>query len=313
MSETDYSNLFGELSRKTPKPDPMLDKDESRDLNQPQEAVIEKRQQTLENDNKGSHLSRGELESLLDLYYASEAEYNAANNQTTAEQHHAHTAQRQHHARTAGGRMVRNLAFASSFALLLGFGFGFYTLSQQGGETPLGQKFNLAMNGLWQQVTSIPSFLTQDSPAQANLNQANLKQANPAKPAKQGTGQVVTSSRKPIKTASLVVADATGTVHAGIPLKLSLKMDSNIALVEVKIMNVPGDAVLTAGTRRRDGVWVLQPEDLADVALVLSSDRRTPLRLDVELVEAKTGQLLSPTREIKVAILPIKPFTIGGL
>ena len=304
MSEIEHCNLFGDLSKKTPHSDPVHDKDENSDFKKPLEAVIEKRQQTLENDNRGSRLSRQELEALLDLYYAPDMDKKAS----AQHRHHADAAQRQHHARTAGGRMVRNLAFASSFALLLGFGFGFYTLSQQGSETPLGQKFNQAMNGLWQQVTSIPKFLIQDSPAQANLGQAN-----PTKPAKQATNQLVTSSGKPITTASLVVADATGTVHAGIPLKLSLNMDGNIALVEVKIMNVPGDAVLTAGTRRSDGVWVLQPEELADVALVMSSDRQMPLRLDVELVEAKTGQLLSPTREIKVAILPMKPFKIGGL
>ena len=295
MSQTDFadSTCVPSSTGTSPdietKPDPTFLKNNDsnlkkqyRDLKKPLGLAIEKRQQTMENENRGPRLSRQELETLLDVFYA--------DNATEAPV----TPDNQLHAQVAGRRMVRNLAFASCFALLAGFGLGLFSLSQQGGETPLGQKFNQALAGLWQPVrpTKTGKPTSQSKP--------NTKQAN---------GLAI----KPIKTASLMVADATGTIHAGIPLKLSLKSDSNIALVEVKIMNVPGDAVLTAGKRRTDGVWILQPDDLADVALVMSSDRQTPLRLDVELVEAKTGQLLSPIREIKVAIVPPKPFKIGGL
>jgi len=285
MSGQDSCDNFNESSTSGRKPDPVFlndgYNDDLHDLRKPlrqdkeQEMgeAIEKRQQKLESENRGPQLSQRELETLLDIYYA------RSNAKAVQEQNH-------HHARMAGGRMIRNLAFASSFALLAGFSVGLYTLSHQGSETALGQKLNQMISTVWQQV----------SPAQAGSRLADQK-----------------SHGKPIKTASLVVGDAMGTIHAGIPLKLQLKSNSNNALVEVKIINVPGDAVLTAGQRRRDGVWVLQPADLDNVALVMSSDRQTPLLLDVELVEVKTGQLLSPTREIKIAIVPTKSFKVGGL
>ncbi len=263
----------------TTKPDPTFLKDENIDLRKPLGLVIEERRQTLENDTRGTRLSRRELEALLDGYYA-----NQTSDRPEAGDHH--------HAQIAGGRMVRNLAFASSLALFLGFGLGLYGLSHQGGETQLGQKFNQALASLRHVV--LPE----------NIDKQDHKAF-----AKTAAGKIV----KPVKTASLVVADASGTIDAGIPLKLALKSGTDAALLEVKISNVPGDAVLTAGTRRPDGVWVLQPGDLANVALVLSSSRNAPLHLGVELVEIKTGELLSPTREIKVAILQPESFTIGGL
>jgi len=299
MSGTEFTNGLDESSGheqgqrqgQGQKPDPVFLPDENSNLRKPLGLEIEKRQQRLENTARGPRLSRHELETLLDVYYA--------RNEGMATASPGH----QHHAEIAGGRMVRNLALISSLALLMGFALGFYSLSQQGSETPLGQNFNRLLNGVWHQFSSV-----QTGPTQTGLAQAGL-----VNPGKQAANQTVYSSGKPIKTASLVVADATGSVHAGIPLKLSLNTDSKMALVEVKIMNVPGDAVLTAGKRRSDGVWILQPGDLKNVALVMSSDRRTPLRLDVELVEAKTGQLLSPTREIRVAITAPKQFKVGGL
>ena len=282
------------------KPDPTFLKNDDVDLRQPLGLDIEARQesrretgetpdttppkslQELRDDARQPRLSRKEFETLLDRYYDKRDHGDDHNDGELKND--------PHHARIAGGRMVRNLALASSLALFLGFGLGLYGLSQQGGETQIGQQFNKTLAGLWQQMP-----LVQTS-----------KAVVPQKP-------VATRSGKPIKTASLVVEDASGTIAAGIPLKLSLQSDTDISLLAVKIMNVPGDAVLTHGTRRNDGVWVLQPGELANVALVMSTPRKTPLRLNVELVEIKTGELLSPTREIRVAVTEPKPFKVGGL
>jgi len=278
------------------KPDPTFLKHDEMDLKKPLGLVIEKRQQVLEDEQKGPRLTRREFEALLDDYYA------VSDGADDSEQPII-PPKAPHHARAAGGRMVRNLALASCLALFLGFGLGLYGLSQQGGETRLGQKFNQSLAELWQMVqpTAIGGKIKTAVAAGSDQKQTTRKQAE-ASPA-----------AKPIKTASLVVANSSGTVLAGIPLKLSLNADTDASLLQIKIMNVPGDAVLTAGTRRSDGVWILKPSDLSNVSLVVSSDRKTPLRLDIELIEAKTGELMSPTREIKVAIVPPKPFKVGRL
>jgi len=287
MSQSDFTSMSDHMANNNKdKPDPTFLADENtpkntatkKSLGPAQGLTIEKRQQTLhENDDKVP-LTRRELENLLDDFYAD------GNGTIPGSQIN------QNHAEIAGGRMVRNLTLISSFALLIGFGVGFYTLSQQGGETAIGQKFNQTVSNLWQAV--LPATLTAGKTSKA-------ASAEPG--------------RKPIKMASIIVADASGQIETGIPLKLELKRDASIALVEIKIMNVPADAVLTAGVRRQDGVWILQPDDLAKVELVMSSPRQTPLRLDIELVEAKTGELLSPPRAIKVAILKPTPFQVGGL
>ncbi len=273
------------------KPDPTFLKGDDINLRKPLGLAIEKRQQVLQDEPKGPRLSRKEFEALLDGYYAVSDETETGSKDTPVQ------LKSSHHAQAAGGRMVRNLALASCLALFLGFGLGLYGLSQQGGETRIGQQFNQSLANLWKMV--VPTATGQ-----------NTKMAVVGKAPGQ---KIAAPAPKPIKTASLVVADASGTLLAGIPLKLSLNSDTDKSLLRVKIMNVPSDAVLTAGTRRSDGVWVLQPSDLKNVSLVVSSDRKTPLRLDIELIEAKTGELLSPTREIKVAIVQAKPFKVGGL
>ena len=285
-TRTGFTGMSDYMASQKGKPDPTFLKDneksEAVDLQKPLGLVIEKRQQTLAESTNQDPLTRREFETLLDDFYKD------GNGTLPGAQIN------QDHAQVAGGRMVRNLAFISAFALFVGFGFGFYALSQQGGETAIGQKFNQTVSNFWQAVSP-----NSNSAPSGGSNVSEQLGSNLA--------------GKPIKTASIVVGDASGTLEAGIPLKLELKPGSNVDLLEVKIMNVPADAVLTAGVRRKDGVWILQPDDLAKVELVMSSPRKTPLRLDVELVEAKTGELLSPTREIKVAIIQPRPFKVGGL
>lgn len=272
----------------TTKPDPTFLHDSAQDSKQQSGLAIQERQETLERAPKGARLSRKEFESLLDGYYAKRTDDLFDDGPDSG----PHT----EHARIAGGRMVRNLALASSIALSLGFGLGLYGLSNEGAETQWGKAFNQKLAQLSQVFSSLPG-----------TSAADMKKTKATAPVAEE------KVAKPVKTASLVVANATGTVLAGIPLKLSLRTDSDMDLLAVKIMNVPGDAVLTAGRRQADGVWVLHPEDLKKVALVLSSSRKGPLHLDVELVEFRTGELMSPTRQIKVAILEPAPFTAGGL
>ncbi len=274
----------------TKKPDPTFLKDDNIDLRKPLGLAIEKPVQALQDEPKEPRLTRKEFAALLDGYYADNEKDTEKNTETAQPPHQARLT------RLTGARTVRNLALVSGLVLFFGVGFGLYEFSRQGGETPPGQNYNLSLATIWQGITSsAPDRKTGSATATVTT--------------RQNAAPII----KPIKTASLIVNDASGTIQAGIPLKLSLNAGSDTSLLQVKIINVPGDAVLTAGIRRGDGVWILQPADLKNVSLVVSSDRKTPLRLDIELIVAKTGELLSPTREIKVAIIQPEPFRVGGL
>lgn len=222
-----------------------------------------------------SRLTRQQFENLLDSYYADRAPPAAS------------SVRPGDHANVAGGRLVRQIALASSFALMVGFGLGLYTLSIQGGDTQLGKSFNGFLSGIVARLAPAPQ-----------TGKAGVTGAVKAAPTSFNT-----TSAKPVKTASVTVSDVSGTIKAGIALKLALNPASNTHQVKVKITNVPGDAVLTAGKRNASGDWVLQPGDLDKVALVLSSNRNKPLQLGVEVIEAKTGELLTPVRDMKVAVI----------
>jgi hypothetical protein len=266
-----------EISSDINKPDPTFLKPENSDIKKPLGLPVQNRQPRGTREPAGTRLSRKELENLLDSYYA------------VREQEQPVVSHRQDHARKAGHKLVRNLTLASSAALFFGFALGLYSLSNQGSETSLGKSFNTVASSLWSGASTIVSN--------------TLPTSAPAKPIPVG---------KPVKTASLVVSDVAGTIQAGIPLKLSLNGMPENGLVKIKVMNVPADAVLTAGKRDASGVWTLVPEDLADVSLVLSSARKGPLSLEVEVQEARTGELLSPTKQIRVAVLEATGQTIKG-
>ena len=277
--ESDKAN--NDASSDSKKPNPTFFSRKSEEQKKPMGLPIAPRAAITDRQAPDQRLSRAELESLLDHYYKNTEPQRGGEPDAD-------------HASKGGYRLVRNLAMVTSFALLFGFGVGLYTLWQSGGETSLGKNLNMVISSIWK-------------PAAASDSQALKSKA--AKAWTNSQGAVV----KPIKTASLVVANAQGAIQAGIPLQLSIKSDTDASLLAVKIMNVPADAVLTAGKRQDDGVWVLRPADLDNVALVLSSDRSEPLHLQVELVEVKTGELLSPSREIRVAIVAPKPFKVGEL
>lgn len=255
-----------------------------------------------ERETRGKRLSRNELEAMLDQFYETSDKPTPPSTQTPRLRDG-----KVHHARKAGNRMIQKMAMASSVALLLGFGVGLYSLSSQGGDTVMGKKLNQAIANMGTSVASLIMPQTKGSEKIAMARKAWTTQGNG-----QGNNQGAQLT-KPVKTASLVVADASGTIAVGIPLQLKLDAPVGNSFVEIIVNNVPADAVLTAGTRQDNGVWVLKPNELSHVKLVLSSEQSEPLRLDIELIEAKTGELLTPPRVIKVSVISMKPFKVGGL
>ncbi len=255
-----------------------------------------------ERETRGKRLSRNELEAMLDQFYETSDKPTPPSTQTPRLRDG-----KVHHAQKAGNRMIQKMAMASSVALLLGFGVGLYSLSSQGGDTVMGKKLNQAIANMG---TSVASLIMPQTKGSEKIEMA--RKAWTTQGSGQGNSQGVQLT-KPVKTASLVVADASGTIAVGIPLKLKLDAPVGNSFVEIIVNNVPADAVLTAGTRQDNGVWVLKPNELSHVKLVLSSEQSEPLRLDIELVEAKTGELLTPPRVIKVSVISMKPFKVGGL
>ncbi len=253
-----------------------------------------------ERETRGKRLSRNELEAMLDQFYETSDKPTPPSTQTPRLRDG-----KVHHAQKAGNRMIQKMAMASSVALLLGFGVGLYSLSSQGGDTVMGKNLNQAIANMG---ASVASLIMPQSKGAEKIAMARKAWTNNG----QGNGQNVQLT-KPVKTASLVVADASGTIAVGIPLQLKLDAPVGNSFVEIIVNNVPADAVLTAGTRQDNGVWVLKPNELSHVKLVLSSEQSEPLRLDIELIEAKTGELLTPPRVIKVSVISMKPFKVGGL
>ncbi|MCB1380827.1 MAG: hypothetical protein KDK89_21030 [Alphaproteobacteria bacterium] len=114
-------------------------------------------------------------------------------------------------------------------------------------------------------------------------------------------------SKKPIQIAKLDVADASGHLNTEIPLSVSAQPAFTGQDLIVKISGLPDTAYLTAGSRRNDKSWLLPLSDLSHANLVVTAAPKPTIDLTIAAVEAKTGELASPAREMTVAIAePVK-------
>lgn len=110
------------------------------------------------------------------------------------------------------------------------------------------------------------------------------------------------SFKKPVTTARLDVADAKGNINSPIPLAISAEPalpDQDIAL---RLSGLPADAYLSAGTKLANNAWILKPGEELGVKLMVPSAQASPLLIAVEAIEAQTGDLAAPTKEINVAL-----------
>ena len=113
---------------------------------------------------------------------------------------------------------------------------------------------------------------------------------------------LATGDIKPIATAKLEVADATGIANTPVDLDLRAVPGQAGQDLELRVSGVPEDANLTAGTKISPTSWSLKPAEAAIVKLVMPAQRSGEFDLSVAAVEAKTGELVAPMQEINVTV-----------
>lgn len=115
-------------------------------------------------------------------------------------------------------------------------------------------------------------------------------------------GGQTTVPKKLVATATLDVADVSGGLNSFIPLMLHAEPALGGDAIALKVSGLPKDAYLTAGSKSPDETWLLKPEEAAEVKLVVPRAEKQNYDVSVAAIEAGTGELAAPIKEIKLAI-----------
>ena len=116
------------------------------------------------------------------------------------------------------------------------------------------------------------------------------------------TGGETIIQKKLVATATLDVADVSGGINSLIPLALHAEAAFNGEDIALKVSGLPKDAYLTAGTKASDDSWMLKLDEAAEVKLVVPKADQTSYDVSVAAIEAQSGELAAPIKEMKVAI-----------
>lgn len=108
--------------------------------------------------------------------------------------------------------------------------------------------------------------------------------------------------KKLIAVAKLDVSDVSGNLNSPIPLLLSALAAEGEAPISLRVMGLPEASYLTAGIETTKGNWLLKPEDIAGVKLVVPHMDAPQFDMEIAAVEAKTGVLAAPVKAMTVAI-----------
>jgi hypothetical protein len=117
-----------------------------------------------------------------------------------------------------------------------------------------------------------------------------------------GVNNVTTIQKKTVATASLEVNDVRGTLNSMIPLMLNAQAADGAHPVVLKVMGLPQDAYLTAGTETTKGNWLLKPSDIAGVKLVVPQSSATQFNMEIAAVEEASGVLAAPVKAMNVQL-----------
>jgi hypothetical protein len=121
------------------------------------------------------------------------------------------------------------------------------------------------------------------------------------KPAAAPANQTVIS-KKPVATATLDVADASGALNSMIPLILRAEPAAEGQILALRVSGLPEDAYLTAGTRQTGNSWLLDPGQEQNVKLVVPKAGKPKFDVEVAAIETGSGELAAPVKELTVAI-----------
>ena len=210
------------------------------------------------------------------------------------------------------GRTGRDLAIAAGLALSLSTVTGAAVYDRaSGGTIAAAIMAPFAGETDNQAVAEVPNVIVNTEepapavvPAPAKVVEVStapepLPAPPPAAPEQQ---DLATGDIKPIMTAKLEVADATGMADTPVDLDLRAVPGQAGQNLELRVSGVPEDANLSAGTRISPTSWSLKPAEAAIVKLVMPAQRSGDFELSVAAVEAKTGELVAPMQEISVKV-----------
>ncbi len=109
-------------------------------------------------------------------------------------------------------------------------------------------------------------------------------------------------TKKSIKTARVEVADVSGALNNPIPLALSAIPASPDQPIALRITGVPAKAYLTQGTKVSEGQWIVKPQEIDGVGIVVPNSDTAQIDLSIIPVEEKTGAPAAPTQSMTVAL-----------
>ncbi len=217
------------------------------------------------------------------------------------------------------GRTGRDLAIAAGLALSLSTVTGAAVYDRaSGGTIAAAIMAPFGSDSESRAVAEVPNVIvnTEDTaPAEAAPPQpAKIVEVSTApeplpapQPAITEEQPVATGDIKPIVTAKLEVADASGVANTPVDLDLRAVPGQAGQDLELRVSGVPEDASLSAGTKISPTSWSLKPAEAAIVKLVMPAQKSGEFDLAVAAVEAKTGELVAPIQEINVKVESATP------
>lgn len=142
--------------------------------------------------------------------------------------------------------------------------------------------------------------------------QANITALSNVQISKPSVNTETVIHKKPIAVATLDVSDVSGYLNSQIPLLLSAQAAEGQAPIALRVMGLPDASYLTAGIETTKGNWLLKPEDIAGVKLVVAQMEAPQFDVEIAAVEEKTGVLAAPVKAMTVAIANPTPQNIAA-
>ena len=154
----------------------------------------------------------------------------------------------------------------------------------------LGGSFGFALSRTGEIVSFVQNAVARFAPA------PDKPAAVAAKPSS------TTIAKSLVPTATLDVADVSGSLNSFIPLMLRASPGVEGQDIALKLSGLPKEAYLTAGSKTGPNDWVVTLHDAEQLKLVVPRADANHFDVEVAAVEARTGQLAAPVKEMTVAI-----------
>ena len=113
--------------------------------------------------------------------------------------------------------------------------------------------------------------------------------------------------QKPVNTAHLDVADASGVIMDQIPLRLAVADAAPGRDIVIALAGLPDTASLSAGTRRADGQWLIDANEVSGLKLMMTTPTPAPLTLAVTARDRASDELVAPMRQMTLTVAPTAP------